>query len=365
MNSKISGLVRSRPGLLAGFFLVIATLPVHAEDKLQAEPAPEPVPAPSQPPDAPPPGYPPPGYPPPGYPPPGYYPQSGYYPPLDNSGAPSPYPSAAYDPMPAAPTITAAPPPPDTKTPPPFTFGATLATSVVGETNANSVVLSPLLEGAYEVYPAVLLDLAWGASWVVDNQGIGESTARVGNPMLSGYYRTHVNAWRVRAGLGVTAPLAHYPLGPDGRLYAFVYNQTMATWGMWNQWLWTTDRTAVPVSGRADYAFSSGHVLSAEVAVAPIMGARGGATGTDLVGQMAVETRLPIGASFVLCPRLQTVFLPSTSVDRLQTAFGLRGILDTPFGKYFAGLLVNLDEPLGVFGGLGRWGLHLGKEIGL
>ena len=163
----------------------------------------------------------------------------------------------------------------------------------------------------------------------------------------------------------MTAPLAHYPLGPDGRLYAFVYNQTLASWGMWNQWLWTTDRLAVPVTGHADYVLSSGHVLTAEAAVAPVVGVRSGATGTDVVGQIAVEARLRLGTSFALCPRLQAVLLPSTSIDRLQTAFGLRGILETPFGNYFAGLLFNLDEPLGVFGGLGRWGLHLGKEIDL
>jgi hypothetical protein len=250
-------------------------------------------------------------------------------------------------------------------TPPPFTFGATLATTAVSETQSTSVLLSPLLEGAYEVYPAILLDLAWGFSWLVDNQGLGESTARAGNPMLSGHYRAHFEAWRVRAGIGVTAPLAHFPLSADGRLYAFTYNQTLATWGMWNQWLWTTDRMAIPVSGRADYTFASGYGLAGEIAIAPVMGARSGASRTDVLGQIALEARLPFGASFALCPRLQAVLLPSSSVDRLQSALGLRGVLETPHGKYFAGLLFNLDEPLGVFGGLGRWGLHLGKEIDL
>ena len=46
-------------------------------------------------------------------------------------------------------------------------------------------------------------------------------------------------------------------------------------------------------------------------------------------------------------------------------ALGLRGVLKTRYGDYFGGLLVNLDKPYGIFGGLERWGLHLGKEIGL
>jgi len=291
-------------------------------------------------------------------PPPGYW------------TAPSPYPTELYDPSPSAPAIppvVAAGPPAALveKAPRPFTFGATLAASAVSETNATSVVLSPLLEGAYEVDPAILLDLAWGFAWLLDNQGLGESAARVGNALASGYYRSHIGGWRIRGGIGITAPMAHYPLGPDGRLYAFIYNQTLATSGMWNQWLWTTDRMAVPLSAHADYAFQSGHVLAAEAAIASLSGVRSGASGTDIVGQVAIEARLSMGEKFDVCPRLQAVLLPSSSVDRLQMAFGLRGILHTSSGRYFAGLLVNLDEPLGIFGGLGRWGLHLGKEIDL
>jgi hypothetical protein len=262
-------------------------------------------------------------------------------------------------------------------------LGATLASSAVSETNSTSVVMSPLLEGAYEVYPAILLDLTWGFSWLVDNQGLGESTARVGNPMLAGYYRTRFGAWQVRAGLGVTAPLAHYPLGPDGRLYAFTYNQTLAMWGMWNQWLWTPDRMAVPAMFRVGYTLPGGQVLAVEGAIGATFAVRGStdndyfvririresgnqfSVGNDLLSQVALETQFPIGARFILCPRVQTVLLPASSLDRWQSAFGLRGILKTPYGKYFAGLLFNLDEPLGIFGGLARWGLHLGKEIDL
>ena len=291
-------------------------------------------------------------------PPPGYW------------TAPSPYPTELYDPSPSAPAsppvVAANPPPvPIVEAPHPFTWGATLAASAVSETNSTSVVLSPMLEGAYQVHPALLLDLAWGFAWLLDNQGLGESAARVGNPRLSGYYRSHIGGWRIQGGLGITAPLAHYPLGPDGRLYAFIYNQTLATSGMWNQWLWTTDRLAVPVSARADYTLQSGHVLTADAAIASVSGVRSGASGTEVLGQAAVEARLSIGEKFDVCPRLQAVVLPSSSVDRLQTSLGLRGILHTTSGKYFAGLLFNLDEPLGVFGGLGRWGLHLGKEIDL
>jgi hypothetical protein len=267
--------------------------------------------------------------------------------------------------MPTGPNIVARQAPSAPQTPPRFTYGATLGTTAESEPGSTSVVFSPLLEGAYEAFPDVLLDLTWGFGWLVDNEGIGESTARAGNPMLSGFYRTHFDTWHVRAGLGITAPLAHQPLEMDGRLYAFLFNQTMAMNGMWNLWLWTPDRMAVPVSARADYSLAGGYVLAAEGAIAPVIGVRNGATGTDVLGQLALEARLPLGTRFELCPRLQTVLLPKTSVDRLQSAFELRGAVKTEHGRYFAGVLFNLDQPLGIFSGLNRWGFHLGKEIDL
>jgi hypothetical protein len=240
-----------------------------------------------------------------------------------------------------------------------------LASSFSRQANSTSVVFSPLLEGAYAVHPNVVLDLTWGFGWLVDNQGLGESTFRAGNPQLAGYFRASAGAWRFFVGRGVTAPIAHVPLGLDGRLYESLYNQAMAMWGMWNPWLWSVDRLAVPAIFRVSYTFPGGQVLAMEEADAAVFGVRGNAQGTDFFGQVAFEARFPIGSNFALCPRFQTVLLPSTSIDRLQSAAGLRGTYQTRAGRFFAGLLVDLDEPLGVFGGLQRWGFHLGKEIDL
>jgi hypothetical protein len=245
---------------------------------------------------------------------------------------------------------------------PAFTFGADLGTTSEGETNATTVVLAPLLDANLIVHPAVAFDLAWGFIWAIDGQG---STGRVGNPMLSGTYRLNFAEWRLRASVGATAPLASYPLGPDGRLYAFAYNQTAGIWGLWNAWLWTPNRMAIPVGVRVDRMFGSEGSLRAELGVAPVFGVRGDASGNDTFMQFAVEGGLPVGEHFELRPRLQIVVLPSDSVDRSQMALGVRGVVKTRYGDYFGGLLVNLDKPYGIFGGLERWGLHLGKEIGL
>lgn len=334
----LSGRVRRRPGLFALFTFLTITRPSLAQE------------AAAPPPDS----YPPPGYypPPEYYPPPDAYPPSVYYPPAGGAQL-------------GAEAVSATPAAPASEPAPRFLFGGTLAAASRSETNSTSVILSPLLEAAFAVHRSVLIDLAWGFAWAVDGEGLGESTARTGNPMLSGLYRTERGPWHIRAGLAVTAPLATLPLSLDGRLYAFVYNQTMSMWGMWNQWLWSPGRMAVPVSGSADYLLPGNHRLSVEAALAPLIGVRNGASGTDWLGQAALDASFAVTTSFALCPRLQMVLLPSAGIDRLQMAAGLRGTLKTKAGRYFAGLLVNLDEPLGGGAGLGRWGFHLGKEIGL
>ena len=356
MLPRSSGLARQWPGLCAAF-LLLGFSPVSLAQPADAPPRAEAA-TPAAPPadEAPPPGdLPPPGYlPPPGNPPPGNAWQTN-----------TPSPAESQDAPPAVPVVTAQPPAPASKAPRPYSLGATLSSSIHSETGSTSWVTSPLVTGAYAVHSQVVVDLALGFGWLVDNQGLGESTFRAGNPQLAGHYHTDLGPWRVEAGLGVTAPLAHVPLGPDGRLYESLYNRTLAMWGMWNQWLWLTDRMAAPAIFRASYAFPSGTVLVVQQADALVFGVVGNARGTDFVGQLAFEAQMPISSIVTLCPRLQTVLLPQASLDRWQSAAGLRATFQTGVGRFFASFLVALDEPIAAQRGLDRWGFHLGKEIDL
>jgi hypothetical protein len=347
-----SVLVRRRRGLVA-IGILLGSLPSArtqaAEAIAQAEIAPSPS---DNPPAA--------GSPPPGYsPPPSAAPAAAVEPATPAPSAPAAAPTAT------APVDVAQSAQPGPAAPRPYSLAASLSTSILSETNSTSVVTAPLLEGAYAILPSVLVDLTLGFGWLVDNQGLGESTFRAGNPQLSMFYREGLGPWLLRGSLGVTAPLARVPLGPDGRLYESIYNRTLATWGMWNQWLWARDRMAAPLALRADYAFPGGQVLTAEAGLAFLFGVAGGARSNDLVAQMALEALLPLTPSFALCPRLQTVVLSRDSIDRWQSAAGLRGVLSTSAGRFFVMALLNLDEPLGALGGGARWGLHLGKELDL
>jgi hypothetical protein len=269
--------------------------------------------------------------------------------------------------MPAEPTpvVAAEAPAPAAEATMRYSLGATLAMSLDTESGSDSFLTTPLVEGGYALHRRIFLDLLLGCGWVVDNQGLGESAFRTGNPQLSATYHDQVGAWELRGSLGATAPLAHVPLGADGRLYRSLYNRSRAVWGMWNQWLWYPDRMAVPIALRASHRFSGGQRLAAELEPALVFGATHDASGTDLVGQLAIEAELPDQDRFALCPRLQVVLLPSSSIDRLQTAVALRGVLATRAGRFFAAILFNLDEPLRSVGAGQRWGFHFGKEMEL
>ena len=245
-----------------------------------------------------------------------------------------------------------------------FSVGATLVARYQSETNSSLSVGTPVLRGLFAITPHILVELDWGFALMLDSEWSG--TARTGNPWLKGWFRGERGPLRWYAGIGATAPLASVSLGPDGRIQGALYKQGAAAWGLWDCWLWTPSRMAVPIPAALSYMLSSGLIATVEAALAPTVGAGNGATGSDLLAQLALGARFLLGRDIWLCPRLQAVLLPSAGVDRVQTAAGLRVEWTPRYGRFFFGALVNLDEPLGVFGrGTQSWGLHLGKELDL
>jgi len=266
------------------------------------------------------------------------------------------------EPVPPADAVTAAAPTP----PPPsrFSAAATLAFTYFGETNSSMAIGSPVLRGLIAITSHVLVEVDWGFALMLDSET--SVTTRTGNPWLKGWYRSEHGPLRWYAGVGITAPLASVNIGPDGRTQLALYNHSAAAWGLWDDWRWTPSRMAVPIPAGLSYVVSPGVIATVEAAVAPVIGVRNGESGTDVLAQFAVGGRFRLASDYWICPRFQAVLLPSASVDRLQTAAGLRVEWTPRFGRFFMGALVNLDEPLGVFGrGDRSWGLHLGKELDL
>jgi len=277
-------------------------------------------------------------------------------PPLRPEAAPDAFPAPA--PEPAAQVVTA---PPSLSR---FAVAATLAFAHQSETNSSLTVATPVLRGLYKIRPDVMAELDWGFALLLDSEV--SASARSGNPWLKGWYRGERGLLRWYAGVGVTVPLASVNLGPDGRIARALYNQSAAAWGLWDDWRWTPGRMALPIPAALWYTLSPHVIATAEAALAPVVGVRDGEGGTDLLAQLAVGARFLLPHDLWVCPRVQAVLLPSASVDRLQLAAGLRVEWAPRFGRFFVGALVNLDEPLGVFGrGTQTWGIHLGKELDL
>jgi hypothetical protein len=243
-----------------------------------------------------------------------------------------------------------------------FAFGAVLGFTHISEKNSSLTVSNPLLQGRVILWNHFLADVDWG--FILARDSDAGFTARTGNPWIKGWYRRAFDGLQLQGGLGVSLPLASTTLGPDGRLQRALYNHSAALWGMADMWRWSPGRLAVPIVVEATYPESVGQIYSAQLAVAPMTGMRSGEKGTDVVSQLAVTGRFMLVPAFWMAVRLQEVLLPSDSVDRWQTAVALRFEWTPRLGRFFLEGLMNLDEPVGVFGrGTGSWGIFLGKEL--
>jgi len=247
-----------------------------------------------------------------------------------------------------------------------MSLGAAMAVSHISENGSSGTVATPILQALFAPRPYAGIEIEWPLALMLDSEGLGSATARSGNPHLGAWYRRDSGSAWWRVGMAITAPIARVNLGDDGRLQRQLYSQGAAAWGMWDDWRWATGRLAIPLSGSLSYDLDDDAALVVDASVGPIFGVSSGESGTDLLAQIAVGIRVRVANTFWLTPRVQTVLLPSASVDRLQTAAVLRADWASAIGKLFLGILVNLDEPLGVFGrGTQAWGIHFGKELDL
>ena len=207
------------------------------------------------------------------------------------------------------------------------------------------------------------MDADWGL--IVARDSDAGFTGRTGNPWIKGWYRRGFGGVLMQGGLGVTIPLATVSLGSDGRLQRALYQHSEALWGMADIWRWSPGCVSVPLIVEATMPASQRQIYSAQMAVASMTGVRSGESGTDLCAQLLVGGRFMLVPTFWIGARLQGVLLPSASIDRLQTATAVRFEWTPRAGRFFLEGLMNLDEPVGVFGrGTRAWGIFLGKELG-
>ncbi|MFW6051901.1 MAG: hypothetical protein ACODAU_12045 [Myxococcota bacterium] len=234
---------------------------------------------------------------------------------------------------------------------------------------AQALLQSPLVGFWYAITEHFVMSADWGMAYYRENAGGDASrTFRFGNPMVSGYYVGRFGSLKLYAGLGVAAPAATLPDGPDPdtTLAARAYMSALATRGGWNSFLWIPEAASLVFPVRFESAGVRHLLLAADAAMGVPIFLDG--RGAGLVFQTAGEVGYR-SEHFSIGARMQLFWWalddrPFIGDDMAQMS--LEPFLRVDFGRPFlhARLTMNLDEPFGFsFDDGGIWGLHLGGGV--
>jgi hypothetical protein len=204
--------------------------------------------------------------------------------------------------------------------------------------------MTVLVGASYRVVDAVAVELVLGRSDVSFSKGDESlSWTSVTNPYLAAHYVQASGPMRIRAGFGITLPLA------EGNPYAAVYNWFLR--GLRDVWLFLPDHLGVVLSTRAETDLADGGaVLAGDAEIGTLVPSGEDADETEMVLQLGGEAAARLGPHVLVGGRLTASWLMTESdgdSDFFQTAIVpfVRGQIDPGFLE--ARLLVNLDRPLG------------------
>jgi hypothetical protein len=191
--------------------------------------------------------------------------------------------------------------------------------------------------------------------------GDGDWAVRPGNPAAMGLLRGIWGKTRYRFGAGGSAPLATMSRDRSGPLQHAALNYAAAIDGLWDSWLWATNRSAGLLWGSVEVPVVDKTWLVFTLAPAVYFPA------WEAFGEAPVEVILPSALSLSVRhrvvwfgARVQAVFMPRASLDGAQLSLGpwVRVALGSGFLQ--ARVVANIDEPLAGKRGPGIWGIHLG-----
>lgn len=229
-------------------------------------------------------------------------------------------------------------------------------------------VLRPTLGARVAVSNSAELTLDWPFAFAIVSpaMGDGDSSFRTGNPVAAIYYMKRSDVGYYRIGGAIAPPLAHISGSNDSLLTAAAaYAGASAMNGLWNIWQYEVDRLSLVLPGQ--FERRSGHLIyGGDFGLGVLVDTGDANRDAEVVLQLAgmLGGRVD-NVSFGT--RLQVVWLATQGGgDNAQLA--LVPFVQADFsdnGFLFARFVLNLDEPLGVFGdGVGLWskvwGLHIG-----
>jgi hypothetical protein len=235
------------------------------------------------------------------------------------------------------------------------------------QNGVSAHVLAPTLGGRVRLSQNAELTLDWPLAFVMVSPAIGssQSSFRTGNPVITAFYmRARQDAY-FRIGGGVALPLAHIggnpgPLGTSALAYAGAAGMN----GLWNMWQYAVDRFTLVLPAELETR-SGPLVLGGDFGLGVLVYTGSGSADPQAVFQLAGMLGARID-NVTLGGKLQVVWLATQGGDNAQLA--LVPFVQADFsggGFLYARFVMNLDEPLGVFGhnrGLfGKmWGLFIG-----
>jgi hypothetical protein len=206
-----------------------------------------------------------------------------------------------------------------------------------------------------------------------------ESTLRLANPMIGAFWAPRLGRFDLRAGVGLTLPLASVrtsgELGADGLVDVLAYTYAQAIDGAWDAWAWLPDHIALLLPSAAIDGCVSRHLciggafgLHLLFSTADEEPGVTSDTGPDAIvqlgGDVAYRSRSTrTGIWLKMVSKIGEDEDPSGEDDTTQLSLEPYLHFDLGDGFFRASLVINLDEPFGfAFSGdpLDVWGLHLG-----
>jgi hypothetical protein len=235
----------------------------------------------------------------------------------------------------------------------------------------NVTAITPVLRAELELsswqlgldlpFAFASVDVVTGAS--VEENGFG---GRLGDPTLHVDYLTETGALRGTVGLAVAIPTSDSSVGVDADEIAGRFAEVIGAYsrGLWNMWWYLPDVWTLIVPASLEHA-NSERELGVEGALAWLL-PRSEARENQGVLQIAVRAAM-VEDLTVVGLRLQGVLGIEDGLlgnDNFQSSAELFAELRLPIVWLGAGLLVVLDEPLGVLGdGADMWNLRVSAGV--
>jgi hypothetical protein len=232
------------------------------------------------------------------------------------------------------------------------------------EFDFSSITFEPPVPTVQEITYTTLLPKVYGSFGLTDTleleaqlttiyadyspeEGEGDSTFELANPYVALFYAKRTDRSVARIGGGVALPVL------DVEDYLMAPFQGAATRGLMDMWIYTPEALSLVVPVQLQVRATM-LVLGIDAALALMISTGGGGLEDDDDVEVPVQAGALVGAALgdvTLGLRLQVASILTTDGDNTQisTMPFIQADLDGG-GFIHGGLLVNLDEPLGVLG---------------